>query len=108
MVETPQGRTHDLGRGFTLREFYDAADPSDDLVGYTVTGPAHRESGCKKSGQCGGLCAVRPYSVPCGEGIIKTYPVWKATGEWPNITLTPSVACECGGQHAHVRDGRWA
>jgi hypothetical protein len=34
-------------------------------------------------------------------------PVWSVVGEWPNLTLHPSVKCGCDGQHGWVRDGVW-
>lgn len=94
-------RTHDLGKNFVLREYYDG----DELVGYTVTGPAGPN--CKKVDRCGGLCAIKPYSVPIGDNQMKTYSVWTVTGEWPNLTFSPSVACDCGFQHSFIQNGKW-
>lgn len=96
------GRTHDLGKGFTLTEFYS----NGILVGYTINGPAAPQCKSSYQGRCGGLCAIRPYVIEV-ENFRKEYPVWAVDGDWPNITLSPSVACDCGGQHSFVRDGRW-
>lgn len=99
-------RTHELGKGFTIREYYDPL--CNELVGYTVTGPAAPECKHKRSKLCGGLCAIKPYSVPIDDyGKRKEYSVWTVTGEWPLISLSPSVACDCGGQHSFVQEGVW-
>ena len=94
-----RGREHDLGKGFILSEYL---DEDGTLIGYFVTGPA--ASQCKSSyeGRCGGLVGIRPHE----EGG-KTYSVWEVEGEWPNITLKPSVMCNCGGQHSFVVNGVW-
>lgn len=90
------GRTHDLGMSFELQEYRE----NDNLIGYFVTGP--RAPNCKRAGGlCGGLCAIKPYNP----GGVHEYEVWKVEGDWPNITLKPSVKCECGGQHGFVRNG---
>lgn len=94
-----RGREHDLGKDFVLSEYL---DDSGELIGYFITGPSAPQ--CKSSfkGRCGGLAGVRPHE----EGG-RTYSVWAVTGEWPNITLSPSVACDCGGQHSFIQNGRW-
>lgn len=102
------GRTHDLGKGFTIREYLDPLRVGDEFVGYMITGPAAAQ--CKNNfrQRCGGLCAIKPYSVPISDdGQRKNYSVWTVTGEWPLITLSPSVACDCGGQHSFVQNGVW-
>jgi len=93
------GRVHELGKDFTLTEFL---DDDRSVIGYFVTGPSAPE--CKSSfeGRCGGLCAIRPY-----ENHGHAYSVWEVEGEWPNITLKPSVQCNCGGQHSFVVNGVW-
>lgn len=32
---------------------------------------------------------------------------WDQTGEWPAITLTPSLLCTQCGEHGFVREGQW-
>jgi len=96
-----RGREHDLGKGFTLTE----ALVDGTLIGYFVTGPAAEQCRSSYEGRCGGLCPVTPVSFTSDR---KPRHVWGVSGEWPEITLTPSVACNCGGQHSYVRDGRWA
>ena len=98
------GRQHDLGQGFTITEYL---DENDELIGYSVTGPAAPQCPSPYGGRCGGLCAVRPHQVVYEGRVVRTYSVWQVSGEWPNITLSPSVACDCGGQHSFVREGRW-
>lgn len=98
-----RGREHDLGKGFTLSEYLDA---SGQLIGYFVTGPAAPACASAYEGRCGGLCAVREHVVRHGD-FERRYSVWQSSGDWPNITLSPSVACGCGGQHSFVVDGRW-
>lgn len=97
------GREHDLGKGFILREYFDG----DDLIGYTVTGPASTNCTRKGAERCGGLCAIKPYTVPLGDKATRTYSVWQVTGEWPNLTFSPSVMCGCQGQHSFIVDGVW-
>jgi hypothetical protein len=93
-------RRVDIGSGFVLAEFHN--DDGDELVGYTVSGPAAPACKSPYQGRCGGLCAIRPYEV---HG--RAYSVWQVEGEWPAITLTPSVQCGCGGQHGFVQGGRF-
>lgn len=93
-----KGRIHDLGSDFQLSEFIEGGK----LIGYFVTGP--KAPACKwgYKGRCGGLCAIQPY-----ENGGHHYSVWKCEGEWPEITLKPSVQCKCKGQHGFVRNGVW-
>lgn len=87
-------RTHDLGSDFELSEFvYD-----NRLIGYFVTGPAAPNCKNPHRGRCGGLVPITDYH---------DRPKWESSGEWPNITLTPSVVCSCGGQHCFIRNGKY-
>lgn len=95
------GRRHELGAGMELVE---QTTDAGELVGYTVGGPAWPACPSPYAGRCGGLVPVRPVSFT---GDRRPRAVWKVSGEWPAITLHPSVACSCGGQHAYVRAGRW-
>ena len=94
-----RGREHDLGKGFVLSEYL---DEDGTLIGYFVTGPAAPECKSSYQGRCGGLAGIRPHEE---DGY--AYSVWEVEGEWPNITLKPSIMCKCGGQHSFVVNGVW-
>lgn len=96
---------HDLGKGYELRPYNDP--DTNELVGYTITGPAGPNCKSPHSGRCGGLCAIKPYTIPVGQKATKTYHIWTVTGEWPNLTFSPSVMCGCGDQHSFIVNGEW-
>ena len=52
-------------------------------------------------GEC--IAAAVPLPRPCRAG--DKEPWWTVESEEP-LTLTPSIACECG-LHGFIRDGRW-
>lgn len=102
---TFENREHDLGKEYTLREYHDP--DTEVLIGYIISWPAAPQCKSPHSKCCGGLCAIRPYTVPLGEKQTRTYSVWVVTGEWPYLTFSPSIACECGGQHSFIQNGIW-
>jgi hypothetical protein len=99
-----EDRKHDLGKGFVLREYHDP--DTGELIGYFVTGPKAPQCKSSYEGRCGSLCCIKPYKIEY-ENFKKEYSVWTVTGNWPNLTFSPSVMCDCGGQHSFIVNGVW-
>lgn len=98
------GRVHDLGDEFRLSEYLDG---DGSLIGYIVNGPAAPACKSGHRERCGGLCAARSHEVAYEGRVVRRYSVWQVVGEWPNLTFSPSVQCNCSGQHGFIRDGDW-
>jgi hypothetical protein len=84
----------DIGLGFELEPFLNG---DEELRGYTITGPAAGVCKSPHNGRCGGLVPTAPFGSRA---------VWTIEQQDP-LTLSPSIQCECGGQHGHVQNRKW-
>lgn len=87
--------TIDLGNGWNIRP---VTVKGEEGNGYLISGPAAPECPFPYDGRCGGYVRTRDL----GDGKA----VWTVVQEDP-LTLSPSIACGCGGQHGHVTEGRY-
>lgn len=84
----------DLGDGHKLSRVHDR---EKNLVGFVDAHPDARNP----AKQCGG-------SVPLERSRwSRPDATWRMTGEWPEVTLEPSLLCTACGDHGFVRAGRW-
>lgn len=93
-------RSLDLGNGWSCR-FY----TEHGVVGTTgliIVGPAAPQ--CKYKGMMGeeNMCGG---GVPF-ENSRTSKPKWKVVS-WDPLTLTPSIACGCNGQHGYITNGKY-
>lgn len=97
-----------VGEGFYYR--FVTEENAIELMGKTHTGlilvgPAAPECKHKKQNDgpwCGGGINFNNSRVAEKEG----RPMWTVKS-WEPLTITPSIACDCAGQHGFITDGRY-
>jgi hypothetical protein len=96
----------DFGSGYTGRTFT-CEETEPESCGLLLAGPAAPQCPHPSDGRCGGGIhfenAPEKY-VRRPDGTLR--PRWKVESRDP-LTLSPSIVCGCGGQHGHIRSGRY-